>query len=66
NAFQSLLIAAFGGSALGVAMLLVRRANPDHYDKFTSGISPGTLGWSAFFALFVAQILALLPGKQGR
>jgi len=66
NAFQSLLIAAFGGVAFGGAMHLVRAANSGHYDNFTGGVSPVTLGWSAFFLLFVAQIIALLPGKHER
>ena len=64
NALQSLLIAALGGSAFCIAMHLVRKANPGHFDTFTSGISPVALGWTAFFVLFVAQILALLPGRH--
>jgi hypothetical protein len=66
HAFQSLLIAAFGGGAFGGAMHLVRGINSDHYDKFTGGIVPSTLGWTAFFVLFLAQIAALLPGKHER
>ena len=47
-------------------MHLVRGINSDHYDKFTGGIVPSTLGWTAFFVLFLAQIAALLPGKHER
>lgn len=66
NIVQSLLISVFGGLAFGAAMHLVRGANVEHYDKFTGGVGPSTLGWSAFLVLFVAQIIALLPGRHDR
>jgi serine/threonine protein kinase len=64
TACQAALIAAPTGFAFGLAMVLVRGINEAEFNRLLRGATPAFLGFAAFVAVFLLQMLAGSAGRR--